>query len=234
MGVWRLTGAAALVACGMAAAPASAQFFIQSHDFSGTPVKGDEAGMVVQPMPGATTAELRAGLTWTLRAALNVAALQCQFEPTLSSIDTYNALLRDHNAELKGAFDTLTKYYTRTAKSKAAGQTALDRFGTRTYSSFATVGAQYGFCQTAAAISRDAVIAPRGALWEVAERRMRELRNSLVPYGEQRFTAYLPREAAPTPLPSLEARCWSKNGDWNARKCGGQNWPPVGIGVAAR
>ena len=231
MGVWRLASATVLAACGMAASPASAQFFLQSHDFTGAPVKGDEPGMV-QPMPGATAAELRAGLTWSLRAALNVAALQCQFEPTLSSVDTYNSVLRDHSAELKTSFDTLTKYYTRTARSKAAGQTALDQFGTRTYSGFATVAAQYGFCQTSASIGRDAVFASRGTLGDVAERRMRELRNSLVPYGEQRFAFYLPRESA-TPLPSLNARCWSRKNEWN-NKCGAQNWQAAGVGVATR
>jgi len=233
MGVWRLASAVVLAACGLAATPASAQFFIQSHDFSGTPVKGDEPGMV-QPMPGATDAELRAGLTWTLRAALNVAALQCQFEPTLSTVDNYNAMIRDHSAELKTSFDTLSKYYTRTAKTKAAGQTALDQFGTRTYSGFATVAAQYGFCQTAASIGRDAVFAPRGTLGDVAERRMRELRNSLTPYGEQRFSRYLVRETMPAPLPSLDARCWNKKGEWVVKKCGDQNWPRAGVGVAAR
>ena len=233
MSVVRLAGAVALAVCGLAASPASAQFFMQSHDFAGTPAKGDEPGMM-QPMPGATDAEERAGLTWTLRAALNVAALQCQFEPTLTSVDNYNAVIKDHNVELKNAFDTLTKYYTRTAKSKAGGQKALDQFGTRTYSGFATVAAQFGFCQTAASIARDAVVAPRGTLGDVAERRMRELRNSLVPYGEQRFAFYLSRETAATPLPSLDPRCWSKKGDWNARKCGAQNLRSGGVGVASR
>jgi len=232
MRVWRLASAVALAAGGMAATPVSAQFFFQSRDLTGTPVKGDEPGMV-QPMPGATPAELRAGLTWTLRAALNVAALQCQFEPTLTSVETYNSVLRDHNAELKASFDTLTKYYTRTAKSKAAGQTALDQFGTRTYSGFATVAAQYGFCQTASSIASEAVFVPRGQLGELAERRMRELRNSLVPFGEQRFAFYLPRESAPTPLPSLDPRCWTKKGDWNFKKCGAQDARTAGV-VASR
>jgi len=233
MGVWRMTGAVALAACGMAANPAAAQFFIQSHDFSGSPVKGDEPGMI-QPLPGATPAELRAGLTWTLRSALNVAALQCQFEPTLTSVETYNALLRDHTAELKGAFDTLDKYFVRTNKTRAAGQAALDRFGTRTYSGFATVSAQYGFCQTAASIASEALAAPRGTFGDLAESRMQELRNSLTPYGEQRFSRYLPRERALTSLPLLDSRCWTKKGDWNTKKCGNQNWPPAGVGVASR
>ena len=131
--------AGALLAAGLfAGSPASAQFFLKSYDFRGGPVTGlePELGM---PLPGATPAEVRAGLTWNLRAALNVAALQCDFAPTLLTVDQYNAMIKDHSVELKSAFDTLNAYFVRTAKTKAAGQSAFDRFGTRTYSAFATV-----------------------------------------------------------------------------------------------
>ena len=57
MSVWRIAGAA-VVAVGMvAAAPASAQFFFQSHDFGDGVVHGDEPGMVV-PMPGANASKI--------------------------------------------------------------------------------------------------------------------------------------------------------------------------------
>ncbi|MBS0479262.1 MAG: hypothetical protein JSR79_08185, partial [Proteobacteria bacterium] len=134
--------AGALLAAGLFAGlfsstPASAQFFLKSYDFHGAPVTGlePELGMA---MPGATPAEIRAGLTWNLRAALNVAALQCDFAPTLLTVDNYNAMIKDHAGELKSAFDTLNAYFVRTNKTKAAGQSAFDRFGTRTYSTFAT------------------------------------------------------------------------------------------------
>ncbi|MDD1451225.1 hypothetical protein NHF48_009950 [Sphingomonas sp. H160509] len=143
---------------------------------------------------------MRAALVWHMRAALNVAALQCQFEPTLLTVPNYNSILADHGEELKGAFDTLTKYFVRVNKAAGpkAGQTALDQFGTRTYSSFATVAAQYGFCQTAGSIGRDAVFAPRGHFADVALARSRELRNSLIPWGEQRFPRYIGRERGGT------------------------------------
>ena len=96
-------------------------------------------------------------------------------------------MIKDHSAELKSAFDTLNAYFVRTAKTKAAGQSAFDRFGTRTYSAFATVQAQYGFCQTAGKIGNEAIFAPRGKLGDVAVNYMREMRNSLIPYGEQQF-----------------------------------------------
>lgn len=215
------------------AQPASAQFFLQSRDFSGAPITGLEEGMG-QVMPEATAAEQRAALVWHMRAALNVAALQCQFEPTLLTVSNYNALLADHGTELQGAFDTLGKYFARVNKAKGvkAGQAALDQFGTRTYSSFATVAAQYGFCQTAGSIGRDALFTPRGQFGDLTLARSRELRNSLVPWGEQRFPRYIGQDRAS--VPRLDAICWNKKAEWVDRKCGAQNWPPVGLGVATR
>jgi hypothetical protein len=213
------------LAVALGATPASAQFFLQSRDMRGAAIEGAEAN-IGQVLPGATPSELRAALAWNMRAALNVAALQCQFAPTLLTVDYYNAMLRDHNDELKGAFDTLTKYFARTAKTKAEGQTALDQFGTRTYSGFATVAAQYGFCQTASAIGRDAVFTPRGSFSALATARTRELRNSLMPSGEQRLPFYIGQDRA-TALPRLDALCWNKKAEWQVKKCGVQAWPPA-------
>jgi hypothetical protein len=226
-------GVGALVAGMLVAAPASAQFYLKSRDLSGAPVRGDEPG-VMQPLPGATAAEQRAGLIWTMRAALNVAALQCQFEPTLNTVTNYNAMLKDHTAELKSAFDTLTSYFNRVGKSKGGGQTALDQFGTRTYASVTAVASQINFCQTASAIGRDVVFAPRGKFGEIAERRMRELRNSMVPWGEQVFTRYIGHDPNRLALPRLDPICWDKKMRWQEKKCGAQNWPPAGTSLAAR
>jgi hypothetical protein len=168
-------------------------------------------------LPGATPAEIRAGLVWNLRAALNVAALQCDFEPSLLTTDNYNAMLRDHGTELNASLDTLTKYFSRTAKTKAAGQTAFDRFGTRTYSAFATVNAQFGFCQTAAKIGREVIFAKRGNLGDVAINNMREMRNSLVPYGEQQFPrAFYARTYLI--IPDFNPNCF-KNGVYRPSLC---------------
>lgn len=227
---WALRMATIVAVGTMAAAPVSAQFFMKSKDLAGGPVSGSDADLG-QWLPGATPAEIEAALIWNMRAALNVAALQCQFEPTLLTVPTYNALLNDHRAELKTSFDTLTKYFARVNKTAKAGQTALDQFGTRTYSSFATVAAQYNFCQTAHAIGRDVLFQPRGELAGLVRERTRELRNSLVPWGEQAL-AYAVR---PQPLlPRLDAVCWNKKGEWNDRKCGAQTMVPVRIGVAQR
>ena len=236
MKVLRTALALCVASSGLAMAQsASAQFFLQSRDFSGAAVTGEESDLG-QALPGATSAEMRAALVWHMRAALNVAALQCQFEPTLLTVPNYNAFIADHADELKNSFDTLTKYFLRVNKAAGAkaGQTALDQFGTRTYSSFATVAAQYGFCQTAGSIGRDAVFAPRGHFADVALARSRELRNSLIPWGEQRFPRYIGRERGAPMMIRLDPICWNKKGEWVVKKCGAQNWPPVGLGMATR
>lgn len=201
----------------LVASPASAQFFLKNPVISGGPVTGAEPGIAI-PLPGATPAEIRAGLVWTLRSALNVSALQCQFEPTLLTVPGYNALLLDHKAELQGALDTLAKYYKRTNKSPRAAQSKLDQYGTKVYSSFSTTAAQYIFCQMAAAVGRDALFAKRGELWRVAQERMRELRGALVPRGEQAFPGRITIDTR-VALPRLDPKCWSRRDEYDAR-CG--------------
>ena len=229
-------GAACLAVAGMvvagAGAPASAQFYLKSRDLSGERVQGDEPG-VTQPLPGATPAEVRANLVWTMRAALNVAALQCDFQPTLTTVAHYNALIRDHKAELAGSWDTLGKYFARVnGKSKKAGDDAREHYQTQTYSAFSTIAAQFTFCQTASIVGRDALFTPRGQFAALAEQRLREMRNSLTPYGEQtlfRFT-----RASVAALPRFDPICWDKKGEWVTKKCGAQNWPAAGTGLASR
>lgn len=218
----RIVGAGLAAVVLSMSAPASAQFFMQSKDLTGQIVRGDEPG-IAQPLPNATDKEIKAGLSWTMRAALNVAALQCQFAPTLLTVDNYNAVLTDHRAELKDAYDTLGKYFARTNKTVKAGQTALDQFGTRTYSSFNAVASQYNFCQTASEIGRDLLYTSRGGFSTIAQERMRQFRNSLVPWGEQRFPRYIHTEAR---VPRLDKACWSAKGEWQVRKCGQLDFPP--------
>src|SRR3546814_17001042 len=112
MSMLRILTAAAAAIMIFSATPASAQFFFTSRDLSGPRVVGDEPG-IGQALPGATPAELRAELVWTLRAAMNVAALQCEFEPTLLTRTNYNALLQEHKAELGGYTDTLPSFCVR-------------------------------------------------------------------------------------------------------------------------
>jgi hypothetical protein len=168
MNILRIPATAAVAATMFAATPASAQFFFKSRDLSGARVIGNEPE-IGQPLPGATPAELRASMVWTLRAAMNVAALQCEFEPTLLTRTNYNAMLKDHQEELATALDTLRGYFARVnGKNARKGQAALDHFSTVVYSRFSTVSAQYTFCQTMSSIGRDVLYAQRGGLGEIA------------------------------------------------------------------
>lgn len=213
-----------------AAAPASAQFFMKSANLAGERVTGAEPGMTGPALPDASPAELRAALVWNLRAALNVAALQCQFEPTLLTLPNYNSILKDHEVELRESYGTLEKYFTRAYKNKKAGQTELDKFGTRVYSGFSTVSGQLSFCQTAAAIGHDALFLKRGDFGDLAQTRLRELRASLAGWGEQfrgRYTLQLPQHRMPA---FADKRCWKKD-RYQADKCGTLN---VAMATASR
>src|SRR3954464_1583294 len=104
---------AATLFSAIAAQPAQAQFFWSPPDLSTPPVTGAEPSLGLNLL-GATPEELNAGLVWNLRAALTVAALQCDFEPTLLTVSNYNAMIAHHNKELQQAFDTLGQYFQRT------------------------------------------------------------------------------------------------------------------------
>lgn len=207
-----------IAATTLAASPAAAQFYFKPPQLRGPPVTGEEPGMVSSALPGATPAEIKSALVWNLRAALNVAALQCQFEPTLLTLQNYNALLGDHADELKTSYATLTKYFTRNAKTVKAGQTALDQYGTRVYSSFSTVSAQRIFCRTAGEIGHAALFTPRGSFATLAQERMGELRSALTPWGEQQFNQRYINPGTPR-LPRMDDVCW-KGVDWVPKKCG--------------
>lgn len=191
-----------------ASTAAPAAFYFRPPDLAPGPVDGTEFGIITGPLTGATPTELRAALTWNLRAGLNVAALQCQFEETLLTRNQYNTLLDNHRDELAAAYQTLSNYFKRTQpKTAVAG---FDAYGNRLYSGFSTVLAQYSFCYSAGQIGRQAVFAPKGQLYRVAEARLREFRNSLRPgLYERQFVFWPPMVRDATP--SLENRCWKRD-----------------------
>ncbi len=198
------------------AQPATAQLFWQLPDFKGAPIVPGEAG-VGEALAGATPEEERAAVAWQLRSGLNVMALQCQFDRTLLTENTYNTILTNHKAELEAAYAKIGGYFKRTIKNPKAAQGALDRYGTRTYIGFSTVRAQLGFCQTASNIAHAAAFAPRGSFTILATERLRELRNSLVHVGEQLFR--FPRPQVTILYPSFDRKCWDKK-DTYRTKCG--------------
>jgi hypothetical protein len=210
-----LAGVVALSGVAFLPAPAAASYlFWIPPNFSGTAVRGDEPGLGL-PMPGATPKEYSAHLLWNMRAGLNVAALQCQFAPPLAAVRNYNTLLKQHDGELNAAYDSVTGYFKRTMPK--GWQVALDQYTTKTYNGFSTLHAQLGFCETAAAIGRDAIGRQRGSLHETAEQRMREFRNSLVPMGDAMFVIRRTNFAS-LPTPPLDPKCWNKK-DVLVKKC---------------
>jgi len=195
----------------------SAQLFLVDPAFAKGPIDGSDP-LVGLPIPGATAAEQRAHLIWNLRAGLNVAALQCQFSPYLRTVGNYNGLLAHHSGELANAYTTINGYFKR-VHGAAQGQKKFDDYSTITYNNFSTLQAQYGFCQTAGSIGKEALTRPKGELHLVAASRMRELRGSLVP-AYDRVGTYNPGVVQLMPLPPLQDDCWDKR-DRLTRKCSG-------------
>ena len=212
----RFVSMAAIAASALAAPTAApAQLFFTDPDFRAAPIEGNDP-LVGLPIPGATPAEYRAHLLWNLRSGLNVAALQCQFAPWLRTVPNYNGILAHHSAELAQAYTTLNGYFTRT-HGAARGMKAFDDYSTITYNNFAALQAQVGFCQTASNISKAALQAPKGGLYSLAQRRMRELRNSLVFAGEPGY-GFNPYSIRVPSLPPIPEDCWDKKGELK-KKC---------------
>lgn len=129
-------------------------------------------------LPGATAAEGRAHALWNLRAAVNVGALQCQFSPFLRLVPRYNALIKQHSAELGAAYAMLQKYFTRRGK---AGMADFDRYLTRVNQSYATLDAQIAFCGAVADAAYVVVSQPIGKLAPVAAPQLAAVRASFEP-----------------------------------------------------
>ncbi len=106
----------------------------------------------------ATLSELET--IWDMRAALNVAALQCQADPMLALPDRYNTFIRLHEDELKRVYNSLA--------SKRGGPAKFDRINTQTYNRFATIKQKALFCSKAADISIEAMNAAPNQLLAVA------------------------------------------------------------------
>ncbi len=126
-----------------------------------------------------TTAEAEANAVWNVRAALNIAALQCQFLPFLATVRTYNDILRQHSEELNDARLTMLAHFKRYDGAKA--QTSFDQYTTRTYNSFSTIDAQLPFCEEAGSVGREVLATRKGKMGPVAMRLNPVLRASLEP-----------------------------------------------------
>ena len=133
-------------------------------------------------MRAMTSAEESAHRIWSLRAGLNVAALQCQFSPFLMTVPHYNQMLKHHSAELDKARQMLTAHFKRYDGKN--GQNTLDKYTTRTYNSFSTLDAQIGFCDTASRIGSDILFVRSGGMAAFAAEQIPVLRRSLTPNAD--------------------------------------------------
>lgn len=222
---WRAAAAAAAVAAAFPA-PAGAQLFFYNPDIKTGPIDAGDP-IVGEPLPGATPAEQRAVLLWNLRAAMNVAALQCQ-PPSpgghggpvppdyMRAAPNYNGFIAHHAVELAAAYQTLGKYFLRTNGPKGAN--LFDQYSTRTYNSFSTTSV-LGFCQIATNTLKSGLRVPKGELVPFAIAHMRELRNSLAPAFDRPLT-YNPYLVQVAQLPNMSPDCWNRGGELLAR-CGG-------------
>lgn len=139
-----------------------------------------------------TPGELEANAVWSLRAGLNVAALQCQFSPYLATVRTYNDLLKHHSAELAAAQATMVAHFKRYDKAKALN--SFDEYSTKIYNSYSTLDAQYAFCNAASAAGRGTLLLSKGTLGKYAIVQTPVLRASLAP-------AVIPEAPAAVQLP---------------------------------
>ncbi|MGP1281695.1 MAG: hypothetical protein ACTS1X_01845 [Parasphingopyxis sp.] len=208
-----LAGTAAMLGAAISA-PASAQIFFYPPEHEGQPVTGAEPGLFVPTMTGGQPADIRANLVWNLRSSLNVAALNCQFWPSVMSVDNYNAILTHHADELNDAYEGLKSYFRRTAGRQ--WQATMDEYTTTMYQSYVRVGSQRSFCHAAAETARDALARPKGQLHVTAQNRMRQMRNSLVSYADATMPYHQPVPVPP--LLRLEESCW-RSTSYNTRRC---------------
>lgn len=194
----RRTALAALAAAALASsAPAAAQLFLYDPAIPSGPIEASDP-LVGLPLPGATASEYRAHLLWNLRSGLNVAALQCQFSPYLRTVDNYNDILAHHSRELASAYQALEGYFRRV--HGRTGPRRFDDYSTQTYNNFSTLQAQFGFCQTAARIAKEALARRKGELHLLATARLRELRGSLTPFHDSFAFARAPVRLSPISL----------------------------------
>ena len=209
----RATAAAAALLA-LAPAPAAAQLFFYAPELRTGPIEASDP-IVGEPLPGATPAEQRANLLWNLRAAMNVAALQCQ-STYMRGAPNYNGFIAHHAVELAAAYQALGKYFLRTNGPK--GTSMFDQYSTRTYNSFSTTSVR-SFCQVATNTLKSGLRVPKGDLVPFAIAHMREVRNSLAPAFDKPLT-YNPYLVQLPPLPNLTDACWNGNNELTVR-CGG-------------
>lgn len=132
--------------------------------------------------PGLTPKETSAETVWKMRAALNVAALQCQYDPALKAVDTYNQFSRQHKDSLNSIRSALEGSFRRRFGKGWAGQ--FDRYNTRLYNSYSATHEQIAFCTKMSDVGARSLAATDNAqLAEVATQAIPEV-DALFPRPE--------------------------------------------------
>jgi hypothetical protein len=152
--------------------------------------------VVMKPM---TPAETEANAIWNVRAALNVAALQCQYSKYLATTPNYNAFLKHHADEIAKAQATMIAHFKRYEGAKA--NAAFDTYLTKTYNSYSTIDAQYQFCEAAGIVGREVLAIPKGKLGSEALRRGPHIRASFAQMPLAPALTVV--ELQPIPLPPI-------------------------------
>lgn len=124
-----------------------------------------------------TPVEKQANAVWSIRAGLNVAALQCQFSRYLQTVNNYNKFLKNNAEELSEAQATMVAHFKRFDGAKAAN--SFDQYNTKMYNSYSTLDAQYQFCDAAGRVGRQVLTAPKGQLGPMALQLYPEMRSAL-------------------------------------------------------
>jgi hypothetical protein len=149
-----------------------------------------------------TPAEQQANAIWSVRAGLNVAALQCQFSKYLRTAQNYNAFFKHHADELNDAQAVLQAHFKRTGGAR--GATLYDQFNTKLYNSYSTLDAQYQFCDAAGRVGREVLAVPKGGLGKLAMQIYPEMRAALSQQPLSPGLRYTTME--PFALPPIVAR----------------------------
>jgi hypothetical protein len=121
-----------------------------------------------------TATETKAEALWKMRAALNVAALQCQYDPALKVVDNYNQFVKRHSTELESARAAMEGNYRRRFGKAWAGQ--FDRYNTRNYNSFSATGVQVAYCNKMGEVGTKSLAMEPGTLTAYAVTTVPEIR----------------------------------------------------------
>ncbi|QWC56177.1 hypothetical protein F7D01_02900 [Erythrobacter sp. 3-20A1M] len=106
----------------------------------------------------------QAQVTWNLRSALNVAALNCVDPQYAAMIPNYTIFLKNFEKPLRATNTAVEKEFRERYDTVREARAAQDSYNTRVYNYFAMPPAQEYFCDAAMQISQSALSVAPGSL----------------------------------------------------------------------